>query len=176
MINKIYKYILSKTNRLMYAKNIGVNVGNNVRLMKNVNFGTEPYLITIGNNVTISYDVSFITHDGATWVFRNEDKYKNIVKYGKIKIGDNCFIGARSILLPGVSLGNNSIVAAGSVVTKKFPDNAVIGGNPAKIIKTTDEYIKKCVEENIEYDIQNYKKNKKQEVLNMLNEGMQNDF
>lgn len=162
--------MLKKTNRVKYAKSIGVNLGNNVRLMKNVNFGSEPYLITIGDNVTISYDVGLITHDGATWVFRNNEEYKNIVKYGKIKIGNNCFIGARSILLPGVTIGNNCVVAAGSVVTKKFPDNVVIGGNPAKIIKTTDEYIKKCVENNIEYDTDNYKKNKRQEVLKMLEE------
>ncbi len=170
MIKKVYWYVLKKTNRVKYAKSIGVNLGNNVRLMKNVNFGSEPYLITIGDNVTISYDVGLITHDGATWVFRNNEEYKNIVKYGKIKIGNNCFIGARSILLPGVTIGNNCVVAAGSVVTKKFPDNVVIGGNPAKIIKTTDEYIKKCVENNIEYDTDNYKKNKRQEVLKMLEE------
>lgn len=171
LIKKIYRYILSKINIVKYAKSIGVNLGNNIRLMKNVNFGTEPYLITIGNNVTISYEVNFITHDGATWVFRNKEEYKDIVKYGKIKIGDNCFIGARSILLPGVVLGDNSVVAAGSVVTKKFPDNVVIGGNPAKIIKTTEDYIKKCVAENIEYNIHNYRKNKKEELLKVLGEG-----
>lgn len=170
MIKKIYSKILKKLNRYKYAKYIGVNLGGNIRLMKNIIWGSEPYLITIGNNVTISNDVEFITHDGATWVFRNNEKYKNIIKYGKIKIGNNCFIGAKSILLPGTSLGENSVVAAGSVVTKKFPDNVVIGGNPAKIIKSTEEYIKKCVEENIEYNIEDYKKDKRTEILKILKE------
>lgn len=164
IISKFIKYI----NKIWYAKYIGVNLGKDVRLIGNIIFGTEPYLVTIGNHVTISYDVSFITHDGATWVFKKDKEYKNVVKYGKIKIGNNCFVGARSILLPGAEIGDNSIVAAGSVVTKKFPNDVVIGGNPAKIIKKTEEYVKKCVEMNKKYDIENYRRNKKEEVLKML--------
>lgn len=168
IIKKIFLKFIKKINKLYYAKLIGVNLGENVRLIGDINFGTEPYLVTLGNNVTVSYDVSFITHDGATYVFRNNEKYKNIVKYGKINIGNNCFVGAKSILLPGAGIGNNSIIAAGSVVTKKFPDNVVVGGNPAKIIKTTEEYIHKCEKENINYDVGAYKKNKKLEILRML--------
>ena len=145
-------------------------MGENDRLIGNLNLGTEPYLISIGNHVTVSNDVSFVTHDGATWIFKENRKYKDVVKYGKIKIGNNCFIGTKSILLPGVEIGDNSIVAAGSVVTKKFPSGVVIGGNPAKVIKSTKEFTQKCVENNKDYDIKNYRKNKKEEVLKMLRE------
>lgn len=56
-------------------------------------------------------------------------------------IGDNVFIGARSVILPGVHIGNNVIVGAGSVVTKSIPDNMVAAGNPARLLKQTDVYI-----------------------------------
>ncbi|MEG2377633.1 MAG: sugar O-acetyltransferase [Clostridia bacterium] len=55
-----------------------------------------------------------------------------------ITIGDNCWIGGHATILPGVTLGDNVVVAAGAVVTKSFPDNVVIGGNPARIIKHLD--------------------------------------
>ena len=61
------------------------------------------------------------------------------IAYGKpVTIGDNCWIGGRSVICPGVTLGNNVVVAAGSVVTKSFGDDVLIGGNPAKIIKPID--------------------------------------
>ncbi len=170
IIKKVFYKIIKKINKIWYAKILGVKLGENVRLIGNLNLGTEPYLISIGNHVTVSNDVSFVTHDGATWIFKENRKYKDVVKYGKIKIGNNCFIGTKSILLPGVEIGDNSIVAAGSVVTKKFPSGVVIGGNPAKVIKSTKEFTQKCVENNKDYDIKNYRKNKKEEVLKMLRE------
>ena len=170
IIKKVFYKIIKKINKIWYAKILGVKLGENVRLIGNLNLGTEPYLISIGNHVTVSNDVSFVTHDGATWIFKENRKYKDVVKYGKIKIGNNCFIGTKSILLPGVEIGDNSIVAAGSVVTKKFPSGVVIGGNPAKVIKNTKEFTQKCVENNKDYDIKNYRKNKKEEVLKMLRE------
>lgn len=170
VIKKFFLKIVKRINKIWYAKLLGVKLGENVRLIGNLNLGTEPYLISIGNHVTVSNDVSFITHDGATWVFKENKEYKDVVKYGKIKIGNNCFIGTKSILLPGIEIGDNSVVAAGSVVTKKFPSGVVIGGNPAKIIKTTKEFTQKCVENNKSYDIENYRKNKKEEVLKMLRE------
>ena len=170
VIKKFFLKIVKRINKIWYAKLLGVKLGENVRLIGNLNLGTEPYLISIGNHVTVSNDVSFITHDGATWVFKENKEYKDVVKYGKIKIGNNCFIGTKSILLPGIEIGDNSVVAAGSVVTKKFPSGVVIGGNPAKVIKSTKEFTQKCVENNKDYDIKNYRKNKKEEVLKMLRE------
>ena len=151
-----------------YAKKKGVNIGKNVTIMSNPNYSSEPYLITIGDNTRLSVGITFLTHDGGTWVFRNCDKYRHIVKFGKINVKENCFIGANVTIMPGVTIGPNSVVAAGSVVTKDVPPNSVWGGVPAKHLKTLDEYIEKCVEECPEYDIENFKKNKKEEVLKMM--------
>lgn len=119
---------------------MGVKVGRNCRLFSS-NFGSEGYLIEIGNHVTITDGVQFITHDGGIWVFRGEDPEADV--FGKIVIGDNVFIGINAILLPGVCLGTNTVVGAGSVVTKSFSGNGVIAGNPAKVICTLEEYKEK---------------------------------
>lgn len=82
--------------------------------------GSEPWLIQLGNHTEISFDCAFITHDGSTWVFREEQRYSKVLRFGKIVIGNNCFIGARSTILPGVVIGDNCIIGAGSLVTKIF--------------------------------------------------------
>lgn len=140
---------LSKLGRVCdsseYARSLGVTVGKNVQFVIHPypfsfpDFGSEPYLIEIGDNVVVSFGVSFLTHDDAWY---NCSKYINssedMRRYGRIKIGNNCFIGCRSILLPGVTIGDNSIIGAGSVVTKDVPSGEVWAGNPARFIKTTD--------------------------------------
>ncbi len=112
----------------------------------------------------------FITHDGATWVIRNQEKYKNVVRFGRITIGDNCFIGARATIMPDVTIGNNCIVAAGAVVTKSIPDGEIWGGVPAKFISKVDVWAEKCLDETPEYDLNNYKTNFKDEVLKIVEE------
>ena len=117
------------------------NLGNNVDIVGDVNFGSEPYLITIGDNTTISFDCAFVTHDAATRVIRNlPGENPETVIYGKIKIGKNCFIGCRSVILPNVTIGDNVIIGAGSIVNKDIPSNTVAAGNPCKIICSLDEY------------------------------------
>lgn len=122
------------------ARALGVKVGKNCRLFSS-NFGSEGYLIEIGDHVTITDGVQFITHDGGIWVFRHQDPEADV--FGKIVIGNNVFIGINTIILPGVRLGDNTVVGAGSVVTKSFAGNQVIAGNPARIICTLDEYRQK---------------------------------
>lgn len=138
-MKKIYK-LLSKINQRfikIYAKKAGVKYGDDVRFLS-ANFGTEPYLISFGNHVTVSGNVSFITHDGGTWVLRKNDDNSNI--YGKITIGNNVFIGSGAVILPGVTLGDNLVVGAGSIVTKSFIGNCVIAGNPARRICELKDY------------------------------------
>ncbi|MFP3338962.1 DapH/DapD/GlmU-related protein, partial [Micrococcus sp. SIMBA_131] len=83
-------------------------------------------------------------HDGGVWVLRDleeEYKYSNII--GKITIGNNVFIGMNAIILHGVTIGDNCIIAAGSIVTKSFPENSIVGGNPAKLITNIESYLSK---------------------------------
>ena len=132
---------------LQTLKNKGLKIGKNCSLVSpGPNFGSEPYLIEIGDNTTVSFDVAFVTHDAGTRVLRNlakNEKEKQTVIYGKITVGSNCFIGCRSTILPGVTIGNNSIIGAGSVVNRDIPANSVAAGVPCKVICTIDEYKKK---------------------------------
>ena len=88
--------------------------------------------VTIGKNCMIAPNVGLYS---ATHPVRAEERYNGVELGLPITIGDNCWIGAGSIINPGVTIGNNVVVASGAVVTKSFPDNVLIGGCPAKIIK-----------------------------------------
>jgi carbonic anhydrase/acetyltransferase-like protein (isoleucine patch superfamily) len=131
-------------------------------------FGSEPYLVSIGKHVTISTNVSFITHDGGTWVFRDQPRYRRVIKYGRIVIHDNCFIGARAIIMPGVSIGPNAVVAAGSIVTKNVPPNSVVAGVPAKFLSTVEEYAENALRATPDYDLESYRRQKQIELLRVL--------
>ena len=156
------------TNPIEYSRKIGVEIGENCKLNGVPNWGSEPYLIELGSRKEISFEVAFITHDGATWVFRNQDKYKEVIKFGKIKIGNDSFIGARSTILPGVEIGDFCIVAAGSVVTKNIPSGEVWGGVPAHYIMKTEQYAQKCLEDTPIYDKREFERNKKKELKRIL--------
>ena len=119
-------------------------LGKNVSIVGTANFGSEPYLISIGDNTTVSFDVAFVTHDAATRVLRNlPGRNKETVIYGPIKIGKNCFIGCRSVILPNVTIGDNVIIGAGSIVNRDIPSNMVAVGTPCKVLCTLEEYEKK---------------------------------
>lgn len=119
-----------------YFRKAGMSVGKGCNICCNI-MNTEPYLVSIGNNVTISGGVRLTTHDNSiSKVLPNKTDI-----CGTITIGDNCFIGRGAHLLLGVSLADNIIVAAGSVVTKSFSESRIIiAGNPAKKIGTWDSF------------------------------------
>lgn len=110
-------------------------------------FGSEPYLITLGKHVEITAGVRFITHDGAFWCLRQQEAYKNLDYIAPITVGSNVFFGNDAIVLPGVTIGDNVIVGAGSVVTRDIPSNSVCAGSPARVIKTLDAYANKAKSE-----------------------------
>lgn len=158
----------STTSPIEYSKQVGVKIGERCKLNGIPDWGSEPWLIELGNHVECSSGVSFITHDGSTWVFREEERYKDVIRYGKIIIKDNCFIGMRSTIMPGVTIGPNSIVGAGSLVTKNVPEGCVYDGVPAKFICTVDEFKEKCLAQTPQYDKVFYRQNKREAVLKML--------
>ncbi len=138
-----------------YFRKRGMAIGKRCNICCNI-MNTEPFLVSIGDNVTISGDVLILTHDNSiSKIDRNKTDF-----FGRVNIGNNCFIGARSTILYGVTLGNNIIVAAGSVVCNSFSEERIIiGGNPAKKIGTWDslsnkvekygirkELLKECIE------------------------------
>lgn len=141
MISIIKSYIRSKfikESSTEYLVKKGLRVGNNFSRQGEciIDIG-HCWLITIGNNVTLAPRVHILAHDAST------KKHLGYTKIGLVNIGDNVFVGAGSIVLPGVKIGENSIIGAGSVVTKDIPPNTVAAGNPAKVICGTNEYIYK---------------------------------
>ncbi len=133
-LKKFFWKLVYYNNPVLYAKKKGVRVGKDNSFVDHPNFGSEPYLVEIGNHNRISFGCSFITHDGGRWVldYLFPDK-SPFLKYGRIKIGDNNFIGAHCIINPMVNIGDNCVIAAGSVVTKDIPSNEVWGGDTCQI-------------------------------------------
>jgi maltose O-acetyltransferase len=95
------------------------------------------WLITIGDNVTLTAGVTILAHDAST---KHHLKYTRI---GRVTIGDRVFVGIGSIILPGVQIGNDVIIGAGSVVTRNVPDGVVVMGNPSKITGTVNEFLER---------------------------------
>lgn len=121
----------------------GLRLGRDVRVIGKPDFGSEPYLVEIGDHVTISSHVTFVTHDGGTWVFRHLPEYAGLQRFGRIKIGSNCFIGTRAIILPSVSIGDDCVVGAGAIVTRSVPAGSVVAGVPARYVCSYDDYVRR---------------------------------
>ena len=126
-----------------YFRKQGAQIGNGCNIIP-TSLGTEPYLVKIGNHVTIASGVTFITHDGGAWILRDEDS--NAQVFGPIVIENNCVIGQNVILFPNVRIGRNSIVGAGSVVISDVPPNTIVMGVPARPFGSVEKYKQKCIE------------------------------
>ena len=153
--------------RINRLRKKGLQLGEGCVLSGMPFFGTEPFLISIGNRVSISGKVAFITHDGATWVFRRQARYEKVRKFGRIIVHDNCFIGYGALILPGVTIGPNSVVAAHALVTKDVPPDSVVGGNPARVLMSVTEFAEKCLANNADFNEELYRSDKKAELLRL---------
>lgn len=154
-IINILKYIRnmvwSKFSPIGYAKFLGVNLGSNVTFyaMKPGMFSTEPWLITIGNDCFITANCQFITHDGGTLILRKEVPDLEIT--APITIGNDVYIGLNTTILAGTKVGNRCIIGACSLLKGDYPDNSVIAGVPARVIKTVDEYFEKAKKNSLHF-------------------------
>lgn len=120
----------------------GMTVGKNLSVMTGVDFGSEPWLIRLGDHVRVSRGVQFVTHDGGAHVVRRMSRYSScrIDTLAPISVGDNVFVGAGATILPGVVIGEHAIVAAGAVVTRSVPAFEIWGGVPARKIGSVLDY------------------------------------
>lgn len=148
--HSIWRNIYQKS-YIEICKSRGLKVGKNVIFIDTPDFGSEPYLIQIGDRTKITAGCRFINHDGAMYVIRSMEKYADARNFGRIKIGKNCFVGNNCTFLPGSQMGNNCILGAGSVLNSSMPDNSVYAGVPAKFICTIEEYGDKALANNILY-------------------------
>ena len=147
-LKSIYKILLNKLKPLKYMKKVGVNFPEGkVHVYGKVAWGSEPWLITLGENVYITDGVKFITHDGGTLLYRKQIPDLEITK--PIVVGNDVYFGNNVIVLPGVVIGSNVVIGAGAVVTKNIPDNSLVVGVPARVIKTADEYLEKLKAESL---------------------------
>jgi acetyltransferase-like isoleucine patch superfamily enzyme len=121
----------TSTQRIRELRRMGVKIGDSCQIVT-MHFSTEPYLVEIGDHVVIAGGVQFITHEGFARMIRH--KYPGIQVFGRIRIGSGTMIGLNCILLPGVEIGRECLIGAGSVVRGKIPDNSLVVGNPAKVV------------------------------------------
>lgn len=140
----IYQLKLRKANpkekAVLHADHDGVAMGEDCVCFGKVDFGSEPYLITLGDNVMISDNVHFVNHDGGILVLDKKGWLSNADIFGQITVGNNVFIGRDALILKGVHIGDNVIIGARAVVTKDCESDSVYAGIPARRIKSLREY------------------------------------
>lgn len=155
LFKKIYWQMIVSPEK--YARHIGVKVGK-LCLISTRYWSSEPYLISIGDNVQITDNVSFHTHGGGNCIRKEHPDFE---VFGKIVVEDWAYIGAWSHIMAGVTIGEGALVAAGSVVTKSVAPHTVVGGNPARYICTVQEF---------------YERNQKYNIGRRLSTGEKRDF
>ncbi len=118
----------------------GLKLGKDVVVRNNVSFGSEPFLVEIGDHSRIGSGTSFVTHSGFTVNLRKIPGYEEVRNFGHIKIGENCAIGNGCVILQNVEMGDNCVLGANSVLSESMPNNSVFAGNPAKYVCEIEDY------------------------------------
>lgn len=143
LIKKIEFLLSDRKHYVDILRRGGVTIGEGCYIEKDTLFGSEPYLIKLGNNVRISSGVKFVTHDGGMWALRKQGICQDGDIFGRIEIKDGTHVGWNVIIMPNVTIGHNCIIGCGAIVTKDIPDNSVAVGIPARVIEDLDSYYKK---------------------------------
>ena len=145
--NKIYRYYYtSSSDRLLkYYRSGGVKIGKGTYVLdpKHIQIDTSrPELLEIGENVFLHRGTIIMTHDWASWCFVNSHQ-EFIPSHGKVKVGNNVWLGENVTILKGVTIGDNVIIGIGSVVTKDIPSNSIAVGVPAQVVGSYEDYYRK---------------------------------
>ena len=151
IIRYLAAFVYSKVSPLGYARKLGVQLGDDVTFygMKPSMFGSEPWLVRIGSGSHITSGCQFVTHDGGTLVLRWRDA--NLEITAPISLGSRVYLGLNTIVLPGVTIGDDVVVGAGSVVARDLPSGCVAAGVPARVIKDIDAYLAGLQERSLGY-------------------------
>lgn len=139
------RHFTSRDAYVSYMKKLGVRIGENCYITDPIKCEldlTRPWLLEIGDNVCITDNVRILTHDFSYSVI-SRCSMGTYPSMGKVKIGNNVFVGSHALILPGVNIGDNVVIGAGSVITKDVPNNTVVAGSPAKVISSIEEYATK---------------------------------
>lgn len=130
---------------IKYLRKKGIHIGEHciIRAPRTARIDvSRPSLVTIGNNVDMNMNFQILTHDWASLVFRT--KYNDFVNSsGHVTIGNNIYFGTNVVVLKGVTIGDNCVIGACSLVTKNIPANSVAAGVPCRVICSIDEYYRK---------------------------------
>ena len=146
MLVRIY-YVKIKNNPIKLARLMGVKIGKNCRINGDPYkiFGSEPWLISLGNHVQVTSGAAFLSHEGAIWVAKGiKPELEKYDKFLPIKVGNNVMLGTGCLIMPGITIGDNVIIAARSVVTKDVPSNTIVGGVPARPISNMEQFLTKA--------------------------------
>ena len=128
----------------LVIERLGLRAGEGCRFFGRCDFGSEPYLVTLGDQVMLSENVRFVTHDGGMRVLDNMGLLPKADSFGPIRVGSNVFLGMDAIVLKGVTIGDNVVVGAGAVVTRDLPGGAVYAGVPARRVRSLEEYAERA--------------------------------
>lgn len=147
ILKKIHKYYYTSSSRryIEYIRSKGVKIGNGTVVLdpKKIQIDvSRPELLEIGENVFLHRGTIILTHDWASWCFVNTHN-EFIPSHGKVKIGNNVWLGENVSILKGVTIGDNVIIGLGAVVTKDIPSNSIAVGVPAKVVGSYIDYFEK---------------------------------
>lgn len=147
LLKRVYHKVFLRSNKskIEYLRKAGAKIGSGCTIGSIGILGSEPYLVEVGNNTYFSGISSKIfTHDGGIErLYYMGVAPKKFDSLGRVKIGNNCFIGHNCIIMKNVTIEDNCVIGAGAIVTKSVPSGSVVAGVPARVICTVEEYYEK---------------------------------